>query len=238
MRKVFFIGYWAFGYFSFIISFLYLIGFIGNRYTFSTIDSGLQLPFREALVIDLVLLGAFFAQHSIMARRWFKQFWRRLLPEQIERSSYVLASSLALAFLFYRWEPMPEMIWNLEHPLARGGLHILFWTGWAAVIVTSFLTGHWRLVGLRQALRRAGVKEESPRLVTPGPYRRLRHPMMIGLLLGFWATPEMSRGHLLFATANLLYVAVAVRWEERDLVKELGAPYEEYRRRTPRWGFF
>jgi protein-S-isoprenylcysteine O-methyltransferase Ste14 len=238
MRRVFFLGYWTFCYLSFLISFLYLIGFIGNRYTFSTIDSGLQLPFREALLIDLLLLGAFFTQHSIMARRWFKQLWRRLLPEQIERSTYVLASSVALAFLFYRWEPMPEMVWSIEHPLARAGLHLLFWTGWVVVVVTSFLTGHWRLVGLRQALRRPGEKEEPPRLVTPGPYRRLRHPMMVGLLLGFWATPAMSRGHLVFAAANLVYVAIAVRWEERALEEELGAPYQKYCRRTPRWGFF
>jgi protein-S-isoprenylcysteine O-methyltransferase Ste14 len=208
------------------------VGFIGNRYTFSTIDSGLQLPFRDALVIDLGLLALFFTQHSVMARNWFKTAWRRWLPEQIERSTYVLAASIVLVLLFVKWEPMPELIWHIEQPLARAVLHGLFWLGWITVIVSSVLTGHWQFAGLKQAL---GGRDEHPGLRIAGPYRWVRHPMMIGLLLGFWATPEMSRGHLLFASANLLYVLVAVRWEERDLTRQLGPEYTRYRESVGRW---
>jgi protein-S-isoprenylcysteine O-methyltransferase Ste14 len=225
------LAYWAFCYVVFLGTFAYLVGFIGNRYTFSTIDSGLQLPFRDALLIDLGLLALFFTQHSVMARNWFKSGWRRWLPKDIERSSYVLAASLALVLLFFKWEPMPELIWRIEQPLARAVLQGLFWLGWITVIVSSFLSGHWELAGLKQALRR----DDQPGFRVAGPYRWVRHPMMIGLMLGFWATPEMSRGHLLFASANLLYVMVAVRWEERDLARELGPEYVRYRGRVGRW---
>jgi protein-S-isoprenylcysteine O-methyltransferase Ste14 len=223
--------YWALCYVDFFCAFIYLIGFVGNRYTFSTLDSGLQLPFHEALRTDVLLLLLFFAQHSIMARPWFKRWWRRWLPASLERSSYVLASSLVLVLIFRAWEPMPELVWRFEHPLAVIVLHALFWAGWLTVIVSSFIAGHWELVGLRQAI--GGGAGRGLRVA--GPYRWMRHPMIAGLLLGFWSTPEMSRGHLLFAGANLAYALVAVRWEERDLAVELGAEYEKYRREVPRW---
>jgi protein-S-isoprenylcysteine O-methyltransferase Ste14 len=227
-----FVGYWVFCYVVFLCTFVYLVGFVGNRYTFSTIDSGLQLPFSDALAIDLGLLALFFAQHSLMARRWFKTAWRRWLPEGMERSTYVLAASLVLVLLFWRWEPMPELIWSIELPAARAMLHGLFWLGWLTVIVTSFLSGHWELVGLKQALQGRDV---TPTFRVAGPYRWVRNPMMIGLLLGFWSTPEMSRGHLLFAIANLAYVVIAVRWEERDLARQFGPDYDRYRNRVARW---
>ena len=164
IHRIFFIGYGMFCYLTSLVAFVYLIGFIGNRYTFSTVDSGLQLPFREALWIDTALLLLFFAQHSIMARGWFKRAWRRWMPEEMERATYVLAVGLVLFLIYVKWEPMPELVWNIEHPLLRAVLEILFWLGWITVIVSSFLTGHWKLMGLQQAWR---GREETLRCARP-----------------------------------------------------------------------
>jgi protein-S-isoprenylcysteine O-methyltransferase Ste14 len=142
-----------------------------------------------------------------------------------------LATCLVLVLIYARWEPMPEAVWSLRNPAARAALNGLFWLGWTLVIVASFLSGHWDLTGLKQALSR---RYEPPEFRTPGPYRWVRHPMMLGLLAAFWSTPEMSRGHLLFAAANTIYVLAAIRWEERDLTDLYGAEYTEYQRQIPR----
>jgi protein-S-isoprenylcysteine O-methyltransferase Ste14 len=231
MGRAFYLLYWAFCCLSFLAAFVYLVGFVGNRYSFSTIDSGLQLPWRDALLVDCALLLLFFAQHSAMARAGFKRLWRRLLPVETERPTYLLATSLVLALIYARWEPMPEMVWQWERPGVAALVHVLFWTGWGLAAVSVAVIGCRELFGWNQLWQRS---YQPPRFHQPGPYRWVRHPMMLGLLTAFWATPEMSRGHLLFAAANTAYVLAALRWEERDLARAHGPEYEAWRRTVPR----
>jgi len=226
--------YGLFVYVIFLAVFLYLIGFIGNQYSFSTIDSGVQIPALEAIRTDLLLLSLFALQHSLMARAWFKRFWTRIVPHPIERSTYVLATCLALALVFRFWEPIPALVWHVSNPVAAPALNLCFAAGWITVIVASAQIGYADLVGLRHAwLFFRGIAYTPPPFGTPGLYKHLRHPMMLGLLAGFWAAPEMSQGHLLFAACMTLYIAIALRFEERDLVHRHGRDYADYRTRVP-----
>lgn len=231
------IGIFAYGVVSYVIffaTFLYAIGFIGNFGVPRTIDGPPQGSLAAALAINLGLLALFALQHSAMARPAFKRWLTRLIPEPAERSTYVLASSLALLLLFWLWQPIGGVVWQLDSDAARGLAYGLFALGWAIVLVCTFLINHFDLFGLRQVwLALRGQPYTPLRFTTPGPYRLVRHPLYVGWLLAFWATPTMTATHLLFALATTAYILIAIRLEERDLVAAHGADYERYRERVP-----
>jgi protein-S-isoprenylcysteine O-methyltransferase Ste14 len=223
--------YGAAGYLAFLASFTYAIGFVGNVLVPKGIDSAPQGSLPEALVVDLLLLGLFAAQHSVMARKGFKQWWTRIVPQPIERSTFVLASSLVLGLLLWKWQPIDGSVWSVQQPTGRLALQGLFWLGWVIALSSTFMINHFDLFGLRQVYLR--LKGESYRplpFVKVALYRFVRHPLMLGLLIAFWATPDMSYGHLLFALATTGYIFLGIWLEERDLRREHGEEYEQYRR--------
>jgi len=187
-----------------------------------------------AVLVDLVLLGLFAFQHSVMARPAFKERWTRIVPKPAERSTYVLMTSVVLALLFWQWRPIPGLVWNIEDPVGNGLLQGLFWLGWVILFASTFMIDHFDLFGLRQVyLRLKGRPYRPVPFVQAALYRFVRHPIMLGVLIGHWATPSMSVGHLLFAAATTAYVFVGILLEERDTRKALGENYERYRRSTP-----
>jgi protein-S-isoprenylcysteine O-methyltransferase Ste14 len=220
-------------YLFFLASFLYAVGFIGNFGVPKTMDSGPQAPFLEALLINSLLLGLFAVQHSVMARPWFKKAWTKLVPQTVERSTYVLFSSLALLLLFALWQPMGGVIWNVENASARAILYAIYAIGLLTVLIATFLINHFDLFGLRQVwLNLIGRPYKSLPFTTPGLYRYVRHPLYVGWLLSFWAAPTMTVAHLVFAVATSLYIFVAIQFEENDLVRA-HREYAEYRERVP-----
>ena len=225
--------YGLFSYAMFLIAFSYAIGFVGNVFVSKSIDSGPQGPLGHALLVNTLLLGLFAVQHSVMAREWFKERWTRIVPEPIERSTYVLITSFLLAFLFLRWEPIGIVIWNLEHPAAQVVLNGLFWAGWALVLLSTFMITHFDLFGLRQVYVYLRGKTYTPvAFKVPALYKIVRHPLMLGFNIAFWATPRMTLGHLLFASATTVYIFIGIFLEERDLARTHGDAYEDYRQRT------
>lgn len=234
MRKVLHFLYGLLAYAVFVGSFTYAIGFVGDLLVPKSIDSGATGALRTALLIDTAVLLLFALQHSGMARQAFKKWWTRFVPWPIERSTYVLFSSIALILLFVLWRPIPEVVWNVEHEAARAVLWTLFGLGWSIVFIATFMIGHGDLFGVRQVWRQLrGQKSPEDRFRVPGLYRVVRHPIMMGFLIAFWATPTMTVGHLLFAGATTGYILVAVQLEERDLVERFGDLYREYRRQVP-----
>ena len=220
-------------YLVFLASFLYAIGFVGNLFVPKSIDSGVTGPLSVACAVDVLLLGLFAIPHSVMARQGFKKWWTRFIPAALERSTYVLVSSLLLGVLFWQWRPIPSVFWQTTSPAARLLFLTVFWAGWAIVLLSTFLIDHFELFGLRQVYLHASGREYTPTgFKAPFLYRWVRHPIMLGFLLAFWATPTMTIGHLLFAAATTAYVLLALRFEERDLVGFYGEPYEAYRRRV------
>jgi len=220
-------------YLAFFGTFLYAIGFMGNFGVPKTMDSGPQRSFLEALLINSLLLGVFAVQHSVMARPWFKKAWTKLVPQVVERSTYVLFSSVALLLLFALWQPMGGVIWNVENSSARAILYAIYGIGLGIVLVATFLINHFDLFGLRQVwLNLIGRPYTSLPFKTPGMYRYVRHPLYVGWLLSFWATPTMTVAHLVFAVATSLYIFVAIQFEENDLV-QAHREYAEYRERVP-----
>ena len=220
-------------YLAFAFSLLYAVGFVGNWLVPRSIDVGPQSGVVQAVLIDVLLLGLFAVQHSVMARPAFKRWWTTIVPASCERSTYVLISSLLLLFTFWQWRPIDTTIWHVEGAAAIL-LTAICLTGWLTALTSSYMIDHFELFGLRQvldALRGAAACAQS--FKTPFLYRLVRHPLMLGFLLAFWATPHMTAGHLLFAAATTAYVLVGVRLEERDLVANLGANYERYRQRVP-----
>ncbi len=225
--------YGVFCYLAFLASFLYAVGFLGNFGLTRTIDSTPQMPFIQALAINLALLGLFAVQHSVMARRGFKALWTRIVPAVVERSTYVLFSSLALLLLFWEWQPMGGVIWNIENSLGRLALYGLYGLGWLTVLATTFLINHFDLFGLRQVwMHLRGRAYTSIGFRTPGPYRYVRHPLYVGWLMVFWSAPLMTSAHLVFAIATTAYILIGIQFEERDLI-EIHGEYAEYRRRVP-----
>jgi protein-S-isoprenylcysteine O-methyltransferase Ste14 len=220
-------------YLVFLAVVLYAIGFVGNWIVPRSIDSGEKASLAEALSVDFVLLGLFAVQHSVMARPRFKRWWTRLLPSPIERSTYVLVSSLLLALLFWQWRPMPEVVWQMRHPALVIAAWTLFLGGWLMVLISTFLIDHFDLFGLRQAcLFAANQPYSPPSFRTPALYRVIRHPIMLGFVIAFWAAPVMTWGHLLFAGTTTAYILVGIRLEERDLRNALGSAYQEYQARV------
>src|SRR4051812_32102102 len=220
-------------YAVFSVSFLYSLGFVGNYLVPKSIDVGGAADWSEAILVNLLLLGMFAIQHSIMARPAFKRWSVKFFPEASQRSTYVLLSSLIQLLLFWQWRPIPIQVWHVEG-MAAWLLIGVYWLGWLIMLASTFMIDHFDLSGLRQvfsALR--GVKLPAQSFKTPLLYNVVRHPIMLGLLLAFWATPEMTVGHLLFAIMSTAYILVGVQFEERDLVAEFGATYQRYRRRVP-----
>jgi methanethiol S-methyltransferase len=226
--------YGAVSYAAFLASAVLAVGFLGNLPIGSTIDGPPRMALLPALVVNTLLLGVFAVQHSVMARPAFKRWWTRIVPAPIERSTYVLFSSLALLLLFWQWQPMGGVIWDVQQPVLRGLLYALFALGWITVVGTTCLINHFDLFGLRQVwLYFRGREYTHLGFVTPGPYRWVRHPLYVGWLIAFWATPTMSTAHLLFAMGTTAYILIAIALEERDLIAFHGQSYAEYRRQVP-----
>lgn len=230
-------GTLAFGilcYAAFVAVFAVTICFVSDVGLTKTIDAPLQEPGWTALAGNLALLGLFAAQHSIMARQAFKRRWTRIVPPPLERSSYVLVSSLLLAAVFWLWQPLGPVLYEIRHPVGRVALHALLACGWLLVLVATMLIHYADLFGLHQVWARfRGQPYYPPRFVIPGPYRLVRHPLYLGWLLAFWATPRLTLGHLVFASFFTVYVVFAIVLEERDLLRVYGYKYANYRSRVP-----
>jgi len=234
MSRLVVFAYGVAAYGVFFVTYLYAAGFVGNLVVPKSLDSAPTAPFGTALLINLGLLGLFAIQHSVMARPWFKRALLRVLPQVAERSTYVLASSLALILLFWQWSPLGGVIWDVQNPVGRAVLYAAFAFGFLLVLVTTFLINHFDLFGLRQVWLHLLGREYRPlHFVTPGPYRLIRHPLYLGWFFAFWATPTMTITHLLFAVMTTGYILIAIQLEERDLLAYHGADYESYRRRVP-----
>lgn len=225
--------YGLIAYAIFLATFLYAVAFVGNFLVPRTVDSGPATSSPGALLIDVALLGIFAVQHSVMARPAFKRWWTRIVPTSVERSTYVLFSSLCLVLLYWQWRPLASPVWDVHHPLGSILLRALFVLGWLIVLTGTFMIDHFELFGLRQvyaylrSTEYAGVTFKSPML-----YKVCRHPIMLGFIIAFWATPRMTVGHALFAVATTAYILLAIQFEEHDLIVAHGEQYKDYRGRT------
>ena len=220
-------------YLIFLLTFLYLIGFIGRVVVPKNIDDGIVINHWWAALINLSLLLLFALQHTVMARQGFKSWLARYIPTTVERSTYVLLSSLVLMLMFWLWQPMPTPVWTVETSLLRVMVSATFWLGWVLVLVATLLISHFELFGLKQAIDR--YRNAVPRVhafKTPGLYKVVRHPLYLGFLIVFWATPDMSAGRLLFALGMSAYLFIGAHFEERDLVALFGEQYRCYQKRV------
>lgn len=230
MNRVLALLYGVVCYAVFLATFLYAIGFVGGLIVPKGIDSGETATLVESVAVNLGLLALFAVQHSIMARPAFKRLWTRVIPQPVERSTYVLATNVALILLFWLWRPMPGVVWNMQGAL-RIAVWGMFWLGWLTVLVSTFLVNHFDLFGLRQVYLFATGQPYTPvGFRTPALHKLVRHPIMLGFIVAFWAAPTMTVGHLLFSVVTTAYILVAIQLEERDLVGYFGDEYRAYRR--------
>jgi methanethiol S-methyltransferase len=233
-KRVLIFLYGVVSYAVFLVTFLYALGFVGNFLVPASIDGEPRMAFMPALGIDLALLGVFAVQHSLMARPFFKRWLTRFIPEAAERSTYVLASSVAMILLFIYWQPLGGTVWDVDSAVGQALLYGGFATGWTLVLVATFLINHFDLFGLRQVwLQLVGRPYTALRFGTPGPYKLVRHPLYLGWLFAFWSTPTMTVTHLVFAIMTTAYILLAIQFEEKDLVDSLGDDYRKYRERVP-----
>ncbi|MEM6809930.1 MAG: methanethiol S-methyltransferase [Pseudomonadota bacterium] len=233
MKRIAFLAYGLFSYAVFFASFLYAIGFIGNFIVPKSIDSVPEAPLGTALFINALLLGIFAVQHSVMARPAFKRWWTRVVPAAAERSTYVLFSSLAMFLLFALWEPMGGVIWSISNPTGQAIAWGLYGLGWTILLYATFAINHFDLFGLRQSWAAFRGREPEPlKFVQPAIYRVVRHPIYVGWLIIFWATPVMTVAHLVFALLTTGYILVAIQFEERDLTNA-HPEYRDYKKRVP-----
>jgi protein-S-isoprenylcysteine O-methyltransferase Ste14 len=230
MAGLFAVLYGIVAYVTFLVTILYAIGFVGNFVVPKSIDTGVAGPFLESLIVNTLLLGLFAIQHSVMARPGFKRWWTRFVPASIERSTFVLFSSLALLLLYWQWRPMPEPVWTVQNPVAAAALNATSLFGWALLVLSTFMLSHFELFGLSQVFARL-FRTDMPaaKFHTPLLYRVVRHPVYLSFLLAFWATSAMTVGHLLFALATTGYILIAIQLEERDLIDLFGDQYRRYR---------
>ncbi len=235
MKKIIVLFYGILSYIVFLISFLYAIGFVGNLWVPKGIDSGPETDFTTSILINIGLLSLFAVQHSVMARPAFKAWWVQLIGKAAERSTYILLTSLALLLIFWKWQPMNAVIWDLENSALILLMQVLFWMGWGIVLLSTFMISHFELFGLTQIVDNLKDKvTQSPKFQTNYMYKIVRHPIMLGFLIAFWATPTMTVGHLLFAVVTTAYILVAVKFlEEKDLRKALGEKYRTYQKEVP-----
>jgi protein-S-isoprenylcysteine O-methyltransferase Ste14 len=221
-------------YTIFFATFTYAIGFLGNLIVPKSIDSGVPGPFGPSLLVNVALLGLFGLQHSVMARPGFKALWTRIVPKQIERATFVLATCICLVLMYWQWRPMPQVVWTVESAAGRGLLSGLFAAGWLIVLLSTIMINHFDLFGLRQVyLHFQGKPYKELGFRVTGFYRYVRHPIMAGFLISFWSAPDMTLGRLTFAAVTTAYILVAVyAFEERDLTRHFGARYEYYKSRV------
>ncbi len=233
MGRILVFLYGLIAYVVFFAAFLYAVGFVGNVFVPKAIDSGGGTFSLPALAVDAAVLGLFAVQHSVMARQGFKRWWTKIIPAPIERSTYVLLASLCLLLLFWQWRPMSERVWEAQAASGRLILQVLFGVGWLVVLLSTFMIDHFDLFGLRQVYLHFRGKEYTPvGFKTPLLYKFLRHPVMFGFVIAFWAAPKMTLGHLIFALATTGYILFAIHLEERDLIEFHGDAYRQYRERT------
>ena len=235
MKNILILIYGILAYIIFLVSFLYSIGFVNNFWVLKGIDTGTEIDMMTALLTNISLLSLFAIQHSVMARQAFKNWWVKIIGKPAERSTYILLTSLTLLLIFWKWQPMTDTVWTVENSTIAMGIQVLYFIGWLIVLLSTFMISHFELFGLTQIVDNLKNRvSKSPSFQVNYFYGLVRHPIMLGFLIAFWATPTMTTGHLLFAAVTTVYILVAVKFlEERDLKKVLGDTYASYQKKVP-----